>query len=75
MKIQEIIWLESVEDKIIGKHQVHPFEVEQLLNNRPHIRFMELGHQPAKIYMPLLGKVMADVIWLFTSSPNLINEP
>lgn len=48
MKIEEIIWLEAVEDKIVRKHQVHPFEVEQALMNYPHVRFMEREHQPGE---------------------------
>jgi uncharacterized DUF497 family protein len=56
MKIQEVIWLETVEDKIIRKHQVHPFEAEQALMNRPHIRFMERGHQPGEDLYAAFGQ-------------------
>ena len=45
MIIHDVIWLESVEDKIIGKHNVQPYEVEEALLNKPHVRFMERGHQ------------------------------
>ena len=45
MNIRDIIWLETVEDKIIGKHQVQPGEVEEALFNRPHVRFVERGHR------------------------------
>lgn len=46
IQINEAIWLEEIEDKIIRKHQVRPVEVEQALQNQPHIRFMERGHHP-----------------------------
>jgi len=46
MQIQEIIWLDEVEDKIFRKHQVWPDEAEEVLLGHPHVRFMERGHQP-----------------------------
>jgi hypothetical protein len=45
MLIQEVIWLEEVEDKIIQKHGVSPEAAEQILSGQPHIRFMERGHR------------------------------
>ena len=46
IQINEAIWLEEIEDKIIRKHQVRPVEVEQALQNQPHIRFIERGQRP-----------------------------
>ena len=46
MIIHEIIWLEHIEDKIIRKHAVQPYEVEEMVLNQPHIRFVERGHHP-----------------------------
>jgi uncharacterized DUF497 family protein len=45
MNIQDVIWLEAVEDKIIHKHHVQPEEAEEVLSGKPHVRFMERGHQ------------------------------
>lgn len=45
MLIRDIIWLETVEDKIIRKHQVQPDEVEETLDGKPHVRFMERGQR------------------------------
>jgi uncharacterized DUF497 family protein len=43
VKIDGIIWLRDVIDKLIIKHQVEAYEVEELLNNKPKIRFLEKG--------------------------------
>jgi hypothetical protein len=46
MNIRDIIWLETIEEKIIRKHHVQPHEAEEVLMSKPHVRFMERGHQP-----------------------------
>ena len=45
MKIVGIIWLMEVVDKLIVKHQVDAYEVEELFGNKPKIRFMEKGQR------------------------------
>ena len=45
MKIVGLIWLEDIVDKLAWKHGVLPEEVSEVLANRPHIRFIEKGHQ------------------------------
>ncbi len=39
MKVREIIFLEEIIDKLAWKHNVEVFEVEELFDNRPGIRF------------------------------------
>jgi hypothetical protein len=56
MNIQDIIWLEAVEDKIIQKHHVQPEEVEETLMAKPHARFMERGHQPGEDLYAAFGQ-------------------
>ncbi|NWF65687.1 MAG: BrnT family toxin [Chloroflexi bacterium] len=56
MNIQEIIWLEAVEDKIFRKHRIQPLEVEAALMNSPHVRFMERGHQPGEDLYAAFGQ-------------------
>ncbi|HEY88895.1 MAG TPA: BrnT family toxin [Thermoflexia bacterium] len=56
MQIQEIIWLDEVEDKIIRKHQVWPDEAEEVLLGRPHVRFMERGHRPGEDLYAAFGQ-------------------
>jgi len=56
MYIQDVVWLEEVEDKIIRKHQVWPEEAEQALMNHPHVRFMERGHRPGEDLYAAFGQ-------------------
>ncbi|HFD40776.1 MAG TPA: BrnT family toxin [Anaerolineae bacterium] len=56
MKISNIIWLVEVEEKIISKHHVWPDEVEQVLQAKPHVRFMERGHRPGEDLYAAFGR-------------------
>ena len=54
MRIDGVIWLRNVVDKLAVKHHVDPYEVEQTLTNRPKIRFVEKGERPGEdVYMAL----------------------
>ncbi len=59
MYIQDIIWLEEIEDKIISKHQVWPEEAEQALMSHPYVRFMERGHRPGEDLYAAFGQTDA----------------
>lgn len=43
MKIDGILWLEQIVDKLQVKHQITPDEVEQVFVNNPQYRFLEKG--------------------------------
>jgi uncharacterized DUF497 family protein len=43
MKIDEIIWLQKVVDKLETKHHIFQEEVEQVFANNPQYRFLEKG--------------------------------
>jgi uncharacterized DUF497 family protein len=54
MKIEGLIWLRDIVDKLAWKHQVDPEEVEEALNNQPKIRFVEKGERKGEdVYMAL----------------------
>ena len=54
MKLEGIIWLANIVDKLALKHRVHTDEVEQVLHNDPKFRFIEKGTRRAEdIYMAL----------------------
>src|SRR5205085_4710863 len=54
MKIDGLIWLRDIVDKLAWKHQVDPEEVEEALNNKPKIRFVEKGARKGEdVYMAL----------------------
>jgi hypothetical protein len=44
MRIESIVCPEYVEEKLQVKHGVTCYEAEQVLLNRPRIRFAEKGH-------------------------------
>jgi uncharacterized DUF497 family protein len=56
MHIQNIIWLYSVEAKIIDKRNVWPEEVEEVLRRQRHIRFMEKGHRSGEDLYAAFGQ-------------------
>ena len=45
MKIRDLLWLPEIVDKLEWKHGVKVYEVEQLFDNRPGIRFVEKGQR------------------------------
>ncbi|MDP2605536.1 MAG: BrnT family toxin [Deltaproteobacteria bacterium] len=59
MKIGGIIWLRHVVDKLAFKHHVEPYEVEELLDNRPKIRFVEKGERKGEDVYLALGQTDA----------------
>lgn len=44
MDIEEVLWLDVIEDKIIRKHHVDPTEVEEVFKDKPRYFFVEKGH-------------------------------
>ena len=54
MKIDGIIWLRDIADKLEFKHNVTIEEVEETLNSMPKFRFVEKGERKGEdIYMAL----------------------
>ena len=54
MKIDGIIWLRDIADKLEFKHNVTMEEGEETLNNRPKFRFVEKGERKGEdVYMAL----------------------
>jgi uncharacterized protein len=56
MTIEGIIWLRSVVDKLAIKHHVDTSEVEEVLSNKPRIRFVEKGARRGEHVYSALGK-------------------
>jgi uncharacterized DUF497 family protein len=56
VKVQVVVWLDEVEDKIVRKHQVWPDEAEEVLLANPHVRFMERGHRPGEDLYAAFGQ-------------------
>ena len=54
MRIEDIIWLEVIVDKLAIKHHVEPDEVEEVLLNHPKFYFVENGERHGEdVYMAL----------------------
>ena len=70
MKINGIIWLNKIVDKLAFKHQVETYEVEEMLAGKPKFRFVEKGEEKAKMFIWLWGKPKAEGIWSLCSSTN-----
>ena len=59
MRIEGIIWLRDVVDKLISKHHVETYEVEEVLNSKPKIRFIEKGDREGEDVYLALGQTNA----------------
>jgi hypothetical protein len=54
MKIEGVIWLQVVIDKLARKHRVEPHEVEEIFDDKPKVRFVEKGQRKGEnVYMAL----------------------
>ncbi|HYU32221.1 MAG TPA: BrnT family toxin [Thermoanaerobaculia bacterium] len=59
MRIEGIIWIEDIVDKLWRKHRVAEVEVEEVLQNRPRFRFVEKGHRAGEDVYAALGRTDA----------------
>ncbi len=59
MKIEGIIWLNQIVDKLAFKHQVETFEVEEVLDGKPKFRFVEKGDRKDEDVYMALGQTKA----------------
>ena len=54
MRIESIIWLRNIVDKLAVKHHVEIDEVEEVLSSQPKFRFVENGERAGEnVYMAL----------------------
>ena len=56
MRINGIIWLRDVIDKLAFKHRVEQEEVEEVFDNRPKFRFLEKGERAGEDVYVALGQ-------------------
>ncbi|MEW6210197.1 MAG: BrnT family toxin [Acidobacteriota bacterium] len=59
MKISGIIWLRSVIDKLLWKHNVTTDEVEEVFNRSPRYRFIEKGKVEGEDLYIAMGRTEA----------------
>ena len=68
MRIDEIIWLQQFVEKLATKHGVKKTEVEEVLTNRPHFRFISKGNWPGEDVYSAMGQTDAGrylIVFLF----------
>ena len=54
MRIEGIVWLRDVVDKLVSKHQVETYEVEEVFNGKQKIRFVGKGEREEEdVYLAL----------------------
>jgi hypothetical protein len=54
MRIEGVVWLNAIVDKLAVRHHVAMHEVEEVLTNDPKFRFVERGdRQDEDVYMAL----------------------
>ena len=46
MKIESLVWYETIIEKLERKHKVQQYEVREVFDSRPLFRFIEKGHRP-----------------------------
>jgi len=59
VRIEGIIWLEAVVEKLESKHDVTTMEVEDILAAKPRFRFVERGHRRGENVYAALGRTAA----------------
>lgn len=59
MKIAGLMWLDEFVDKLAKKHHVEVFEVEELFDAEPRIRFVENGDRHGEDVYAALGRTEA----------------
>lgn len=59
MKINGLIWLEDIVEKLADKHGVSQVEVREIFASAPHFRFTEKGHHRREDVYVALGQTQA----------------
>ena len=59
MRIEGVIWLDTIVDKLASKHSVETYEVEETLSNKPKFRFVTKGDRQGEDVYLALGRTHA----------------
>lgn len=59
MRLEEIIWLDAIIEKLAVKHRVEANEVEEVLGKKPKFRFVEKGEREGEDVYLALGQTDA----------------
>jgi uncharacterized DUF497 family protein len=56
LEITGFIWLDEIVEKLATKHQVEPYEVEELFSGAARFRFVEKGHREGEDVYSAFGQ-------------------
>ena len=56
VKIEGLIWLDEIVEKLGRKHRVEAYEVEELFGGNPKFRFVERGNREGEDVCSALGR-------------------
>lgn len=59
VRVEEVVWLDAIVEKLAIKHSVAPDEVEEVLRNKPKFRFVEKGDREREDVYLALGQTDA----------------
>ncbi len=59
MRVQQVIWLPIIEEKLLQKHNVLVEEAEEVLFSTPQIWFVEKGHREGEDIYAAYGQTEA----------------
>ncbi len=59
MKINGVIWIDEIIEKLLRKHNVVQDEVREVLRNNPYFRFVENGHRAGEHVYAAMGRTDA----------------
>jgi hypothetical protein len=62
MKIENLIWLHYIVDKLTFKHHVDIGEVEEVFDSRPRFRFVQKASAKERIFTLLWEELRLDAI-------------
>ena len=76
MRIEGLIWIEDVIDKLVRKHGIEEHEVTEVLRRRPQFRFIEKGHREGENVYAALGQTESGrylIVFLFIRKTNALS--
>lgn len=56
MRIEALVWFGEIVEKLEGKHNVQPYEVEEVFVNHPLFRFVEKGYRAEENVYAAMGQ-------------------
>lgn len=76
MKINRLIWLEDIVEKLIWKHNVEEQEVVEVLENKPVFKYKEKGYKSGEDVYAAFGKTNTNsflsVFFVYTQDKRAI---